>query len=937
MSPFDDGPAGQSGSQAHPTSDAARDVERAHRSQQVARSDGHRQPVQPWHARPLDQLLKELDAGGDEGLSQAEAAARLEHFGPNELPREPAPTVWQILLRQFKSPLIYILLLAAIVSLAINHPADAAFIAVVLLVNALIGGYQEWRAEQSSRALQQLLKIRATVERDGEVQDIDAVDVVPGDIVWIESGNRVPADFRLLTAHGLEIDESLLTGESLAVGKAPDWTGAETAPVGDRRNMAFAGSIVIRGRGRGVVVNTGSMTMVGQLALDVIGATGGQPPLMHRLEKFSRMVAVVILVAAVVIGAIGELVHGYGLTDMFMFGVALAVSAIPEGLPITITIALAIATTRMARRGVIVRRLAAVEGLGSCTLIASDKTGTLTCNELTAREIRLADGRTFEVTGEGFAPVGEVLADGIPVESAAEAGLEPLLLTTVLCNEADLHHRDNEWIWHGDPTDVALLSMAHKLGWQRETTLVQYPQVNEIPFEPEHRFSATYHRQDGRIRVFVKGAPERVLAMCDLSAEGPSAEELKNVAHQMAERGFRLLAFASGAAPDDLTPSDVPPEPANLAFRGFVGMIDPLRPGVQKAVADCHNAGISVCMITGDHPVTALAISRDLGLATGEDQVVTGVELLDKSPEELEQIVRQARVFARVAPRQKLELVEAARRAGHYVAVTGDGVNDAPALRSANIGVAMGKSGTDVAREAAELVISDDNFATIVGGVEEGRVAYDNIRKVIFLLVSTGAAEVLLLGLAVIAGMPLPLLPVQILWLNLVTSGIQDKPLALEQAEEDVLRRPPRPPQEPIFNRLMIERTIVAAVAMAALGFAAFAWMIAEGWREESARNTLLLFLVLMKTFHLGAARSETKYALQLSVLKSPLLVACAIGAILVHVAAMYIPWLSTVLETEPVAPTTFALLAAIGLLVFVVLELHKWTWLARHTAQLSR
>ena len=882
-----------------------------------------------WHVTELDRVLEHFETT-PQGLGAAEATKRLEKYGPNELPRESAPTLVAILLRQFKSPLIYILLLAAVVALAVGDLTDAGFVGIVLLVNALIGGWQEWKAEQSSRALQELLQVRASVLRDGQTREIPADQVVPGDVVWVESGDRVPADLRLINAHGLEIDESLLTGESLAVTKDHRWIGEAGSPVGDRENMAYAGAIVIRGRGMGVVVATAAKTMVGQLAVDVIGATGARPPLMERMDRFSRTVAILVLLAAVGIGSLGILIHGYEPLEMVMFGIALAVAAIPEGLPITITVALAIATTRMARRGVIVRRLAAVEGLGSCTLIASDKTGTLTVNELTVREIRVAGGEVLEVTGQGFAPEGRLLREGEPVEAYEVPGLVDLLRVAVLCNEGSLHEQEGGWTWRGDPTDVALLSMAQKIGWQREATLSELPQVNEIPFEPEHQYAASHHRVGDGVTVFVKGAPERVLAMCEFD-DPDRAEELLSIAREMADAGYRVLGFASADVAGDLADMENPPEPSRLRFAGFAGMIDPLRGGVREAVSECHDAGIRVCMVTGDHPVTAMAIAKDLGIDEGQDQVVLGREIAETSGEKLQELVRETRVFARVAPRQKLEIVNAARANGHFVAVTGDGVNDAPALRAANIGVAMGKAGTDVARESAELIISDDNFATIVAGVEEGRVAYDNIRKVIFLLISTGAAEVTLLGLAILTGVPLPLLPVQILWLNLVTSGIQDKPLAFEAAEEDVLRRPPRSPQESIFNQLMIERTLVVAVVMAALGYAVFDWMLKNGWEEDSARNGLLLFVVLMKTFHLGATRSETKYTLWMAPWKSPLLLVCAVAAVLVHLAAMYLSPLQAVLGTEPVSLQTMLVLFALALTVFAAMELHKWTWRRRH------
>jgi P-type Ca2+ transporter type 2C len=893
------------------------------------------QEIQNWHVADRQEIEKILDVIPG-GLSEKESTRRFEKFGPNVLPHAPPPTWWQIGFRQFRSPLIYVLGVAAVVSVAIGEPVDAAFIAVVLGLNALIGGYQEWRAEKSTQALQQLLQIHSAVMRDGEVREIEARNIVPGDTVWLESGNRVPADLRLVSARGLEIDESLLTGESLVVSKDPSWNGDLSTPLGDRRNMAFAGSTVIRGRTQGIVVNTGSATNVGKLALDVLSASGGKPPLIERLERFTQVVSVAVLSAACVVALFGILIYNHSIHSMFLFAVALAVSAIPEGLPVALTVALSIGTARMARRGVIVRRLAAVEGLGSCTLIASDKTGTLTCNELTVREIQLPTGEKFEVTGEGFIPEGQIILNGQVIKTGSHPLLDRLTVASVLCNEGDLHRRNGEWISRGDAVDLALLAMGHKFGWTHEAALTTHPQINEIPFEPERQFAASYNKVDGITKVFVKGAPEKVLAMCDWetdlhkNAELHKLEEMNQLAESMGQQGYRVLALAEGKIITQIKPSQAAPEPSNLTFLGLVGMIDPLRPGVIDAVAECHKAGVAISMITGDHPVTALAISRDLGLASEPDQVITGSELAKMSPGEMDEAVKTARVFARVAPHQKLELVDAARRIGHFVAVTGDGVNDAPALRAANIGVAMGKSGTDVAREASGLVISDDNFSTIVAGIEEGRVAYDNVRKVIYLLISTGAAEVVLVGLALMTGLPLPLLAVQLLWLNLVTNGIQDVALAFEPSEGDVLSRAPRSPSERIFNRLMIERTVVAAIVMGFVGFAVFWWLLRAGWSEASARNALLLLMVLFENVHIGNCRSETKSALRLSPLRSPILLGGALIALLLHLSIMYLPLGQKVLRVEPLSFSTLICLWAIALTIFVAMELHKWTWSMR-------
>lgn len=899
-----------------------------------------KQKILPWHVMGLVDVSAELDAT-DMGLSQAGASAKLAEYGPNILPEKPPTAVWAIVIRQFRSPLIYILGLAAAVSVALGDHKDAGFIAGVLILNAVIGAFQEWKAEKSSHALRKLLQIRASVVRDGEVGELSAEEVVPGDVVWLESGNRVPADIRLVSAHGLESDESLLTGESLPVLKDAAWEGTEATPVSDRLNMAYAGSIVTRGRAKGLVVATGTATGVGQLALDVMAETGGSPPLLVRMERFTRVIAVAVLLAAVVIGIMGVALGGYSPSEMFMFTVAMAVSAIPEGLPVAMTVALAIATSRMAGRGLIVRRLTAVEGLGSCTLIATDKTGTLTCNELTVREVRLPNGETFQITGEGFAPHGDVLQDEKRIDPGSHQCLEWFARAGMLCNEADLHHRNGDWTWRGDAVDVAFLSFGHKLGWKRETTLDIHPQVNQIPFEAEHQFAASFHTHDGEVSVFVKGAPERVLAMCcEASCAEFNLEEMEAAAAEMAEHGYRVLAVADGKLQLPMTPADVPPAPSKLRFLGLVGMIDPLRPGVKDAVRACNDAGVAVSMITGDHRVTALAIARDLGLAQDAGQVLTGSELLKKTPEELSDLISRIRVFARVAPHQKLDIVEAARRAGHFVAVTGDGVNDAPAMRAANVGVAMGKSGTDVAREAAELVISDDNFATIVAGVEEGRVAFDNVRKVIYLLISTGAAELVLMALAIGTGLPwLPLLPVQILWLNLVTNGIQDVALAFEPNEGGVLRRKPRSPNERIFNRLMIERTVVAALVMGIVGFLTFRWMLPEGATETEvarARNALLLLMVLFEIIHIGNCRSESKSALALSPFRSPILLGGTVIAMLIHLAAMHSTWGQTLLGASPVPMKTWGVVLLLALSIFPVMELHKWSWNRRNPSGVS-
>ncbi len=893
---------------------------------------------------------------GHSGLTSQKARTLLERHGPNVLPEKPPPTWWQVGLRQLRSPLIYILIVAAAVSVVIGHAQDAGFIGVVVVLNALIGGIQEWKAEKSSQALQHLLRVRARVLRDGEWQLVDAEHVVPGDVVLLESGNRIPADAEVFVSNGLEVDESLLTGESIPVAK-----GLEAVR---------AGTTVVRGRARAQVVATGADTAVGEIAEAVMGTRGGRAPLLERMERLTRVIAIAVVVSAALVAVGAVMLRGYGWVDMFQFSVALAVSAIPEGLPVAMTVALAIASNRMSGRGVIVRRLAAVEGLGSCTLIASDKTGTLTCNELTVRRIVLPSGDVFSVSGEGYTGDGDIVREERVGESGMEEerALEDLLRAAVLCNEAELTHgsapaeeddlgaaadgHEDVWSWQGDPTDVALLALGWKAGMRRHDETRQFQETGAIPFESERQYAATFHRRSdeageshfsaGALLVCVKGAPEKVLEMC-----GNASDSAYGVAERMAADGLRVLALADASVDgsraestqEEFNEEDFSEErlTGNLRFLGFVGMIDPLRPGAVDAIHACHDAGVGVSMITGDHPVTALAIARELGLATKSDQVATGEDVRRHTEDgTLADLVATTRVFARIAPTQKLDIVEAAQAAGHFVAVTGDGVNDAPALRQANIGVAMGRAGTDVARESAELVITDDNIATIVGAVEEGRIAYDNVRKVVFLLLSTGLAEVLMLGAVVVSGWPaaldgsiiLPLLPVQILWLNLVTNGIQDVALAFEPGEGNVLLRPPRPPSERIFDRLMLERTVLSALVMSVAGLATFHWMLEyAGWTVEASRNALLLLVVFFQNMHVGNARSEVTSIFRLSPLKSPILMAGVLLALVVHVLAMYAPFMQRILGTSPVPAAHVALLVGVALTVVATMELHKIYW----------
>ena len=868
------------------------------------------------------------------GLSQVEAARLLEQHGPNALPEAPAPSVLLLFLRQFLSPLIYILLAAALVSVAMSDVRDAIFIGAVLLLNGIIGTVQEYSAGRAAAALRKLEQPHALVIRDGQQCEIDARELVPGDVVMLEAGGRVPADLRLFSAEDLRCDESLLTGESLPVAKSAVGAGAalaaDTADTAHRRTEAYAGTMVTRGRGRGIVTVTGSDTEIGKIAEAIGKRSISQPPLMIRLERFSRSIALAVGAAVLLLIGVG-LLRDMGFEDLFLMAVALAVSAIPEGLPVAISIALAIGTRRMARAGVIVRNMPAVEALGSCTMIATDKTGTLTMNELTVTEVTLPDGTsvTFDV--------GQDL-DRSTVRSAnvsngeAKALAASVLRAAALPNEGTLLLDTEGWRGIGDTVDVALLQAARKGGVVHEEVRASNPLVARIPYEPDLRYAASFHRAEEGIRVFVKGAPEALIAMADRMECGRETvpvdrEALLRQHADLASRGLRVLAFAEGriaAEPEGAYDSR---HLVNLVFLGLAGMQDPLRPEVPEAVRACRSAGIEVALVTGDDPRTAAAIAAQAGLAFADGQVVTGDVVREaeiKGQAALDELTRRARIYARVEPAQKLAIVLSLARNGHFVAVTGDGVNDAPALKHAHVGVAMGRKGTDVARESADIILTDDNFASIVSGILEGRVAYANIRKVIFMLVSTGAAEVALFLLAIPLGVPMPLLPVQLLWLNLVTNGIQDVALATEKAEGDELSYPPRSPREPIFDRVMIRRIWHSTLVMGLGGFVAFWWLLQNGYEEAQARNLLLLLFVLFENFQTFNSRSERRSVFRQPLLANPLLVTGVIAVQALHISAMYIPFLRDTLHLAPVSLAEWGVLLLVASSLLAVMEFEK-------------
>lgn len=869
------------------------------------------------HTLHTDEVLRRLDSSSG-GLTAIEAKVRLDHYGLNQLPGRKRLSLLQIILRQFVNPLIYVLIVAGTVSLSLGEYKDAIFIGVILFINTLIGAAQEWKAESSAEALQKMMKVRATVQRDGRNTDVDAENLVPGDIVLLESGDMVPADLRLLDANNLTVEEAVLTGESVAVEKDPSVSVDASASAGDRLNMAFAGTMVATGRGRGVVVATALTTEIGLIAEELTDVGISQAPLVVRMEKFARMVSVVVLLACLVLGTLGYF-SGIALEEIFFFAVAIAVSAIPEGLPIAMTVALSIGTGRMAKRSVIVRKLTAVEGLGSCTMIATDKTGTLTVDQQTVQRVVLSDGRSFSISGQGYNGEGEITdARGQTVAFGNDDLLDRFISNSIFCNDASLYENENGWVHQGDAVDAAILALAYKAGSSPEAIKAGATREGAIPFESERKYAATYYRVNGALYVAVKGAAEVIYAHCSTADRA----QFEAQAEALASDGFRVLALAM-ARVDEVDESALP----DLEFLGLYALIDPPREEVKNAIDRCHTAGVEVCMITGDHPATAFAIAKELHIANNKNALITGTELDELNGDDLDAFgakIKDKRVFARVSPKQKQQIVAAFQSLGHYVAVTGDGVNDAPALKTANIGVAMGY-GTDVAKGVASIILTDNNFASIAAGIEEGRNTYANLRKIIYLLVSTGAAELIMITLSLLAGTPLPFLPAQILWLNLVTNGIQDKGLAFEPGEPDTMRIAPRKPSERIFNRRMIQQTLVAAGTMALITFALwFHLLYNEEKSEAEARNITLLLMVLLQNFHVFNSRSETASIFSISLFSNKWLLGGVVLAQLIHVMSMQLPFMQNLLQIAPVSYSDWAKLLGTAALIVLALEIYK-------------
>ena len=854
------------------------------------------------------------------GLSVEEAKNRLAKYGANVLPEEKIPPLPLIFIQQFADPLIYILIAAAIVSFMVGEAIDSYFILAVVTFNAIIGTVQEYSANKSASSLKKIVEVKATVIRDGNEIEIPAKNLVVGDVVSLKEGSKVPADIVLTYSKNLKVDESMLTGESLPVGKDCNFIPAPDAAIQDILNEVFAGTIITKGQGCGVVKATALHTEIGRIADKITQKSDVKSPLVERMENFTARLTMIMGFFIVIISIIA-FKTGTGWRETLMLASSLGVAAIPEGLPIAITICLAIGMNRMAKKNVIVKNLVAVEALGSCTIIASDKTGTLTVNELNVVEIITPKN--------GIVSLIEKPKDFLPLDKETDfenMSIEKkIMMTFVLPNEAS--EKDGEY--YGDSVDVAFLKVAAKKGYNIKQIHKKYKRLQLLPYTSEAKYSASFNLvdADGSIYAFVKGAPEVLMGMCKMDAE--TEKEIKTKLDDLTKKGLRVLAVACGEINNILPENeeDLDDSLKNLEFLSLIAMLDPLRPEAKHAVKKCQQAGIKVVMITGDNPKTAFAIASELGFVKTQKEVVTGADLkkaMDIGLEAVDNITKTAKVYARVEPTQKLDIVESMRRNGNFVAVTGDGVNDAPALKNANVGIAMGEKGTDIARESANIILTDDNFASIVKGIREGRLTYSNIRKLIFFLTSTAFAEIGIFILSMIFKMPLPFIALQLLWINLITEGIQGIAIAMEGPEGNEMNQPPRNPKEPIFDNIMLTRIFITSVVMILGCFGAYKYILDTTGDLKMARSVTIFLMILFQNMQIFNARSETQSLFKQGFFKNPFLF-ISIGIVtLIHIVASYVPSFDAFLKIDPLGWEELALIIPIALLIIVVMECEK-------------
>lgn len=860
-----------------------------------------------WHKVSAEGAISGLGTT-EKGLSSKESARRLEKYGYNRIVSKKKFRPIKIFLNQFRSFLILILILAVIISALAGDLTDAILILIILVINALLGFVQEFRAEKAMEALKKLAVPEAKVLRDGKVRQVSSQELVPGDVVLLEAGDFVPADGRLIEIIDLQTDESSLTGESTSVQKQQ--CILKEAAVADRKNMVFMGTVVTKGRASYAVTETGMKTEIGKIA-GLLTDISSETPLQKRLAHFGRWLGLAVIAIASVTFILG-IIRGESLYNMALTSVTVAVSAVPEGLPVTVTVALALGTKVMAKKRAVVRRLSAVETLGSVTVICSDKTGTLTTNEMTVRKV-LVDNKIVGVTGNGYEVNGNFVFKNRKM--GIDGNLEGLFKIGTLCNDSYLVKNSgsgNEYKVIGDPTEGALLVLSAKGGFWKENLEKEYRRIGELPFTSERKMMTTIHRASRKMEAYSKGAPEKILSLCKMDAKEKN-RILKSV-EEMGKDGLRVLAFAKKEVRGKL---DLEKVENDLDFVGLAGMIDPPRKEVKDAIKICRQAGIRVVMITGDHKVTAEAVAKEIGLLSKNGKVLTGVELDKISYGELKKIVKEVDVYARISPEHKLNIVSALKNNGEIVAVTGDGVNDAPALKKADIGIAMGIKGTDVAKDASDMVLADDNFATIVSAVEEGRGVFDNIRKFVAYILSVNFSEIFFITVTVLAGLPLPLLPVQILWINLLTDGVPSLTLTVDQRDKDIMRRKPRDPKETITSG---RKPFIFAGGMLLLvaSLAAFLMTLSAGL--EKARTVALTTIVAFELLYVFNCRSEKRSVFRNNPLSNKYLIVAVATTFLLHLSIIYIPQLASLFNTVPLGLADWAIVASLSLAGLLVL-----------------
>ncbi len=861
-----------------------------------------------YYNKKIEDLMKQLETSNN-GLTSDEAKTRIAKYGKNVIPKKKKDSIIKIFFSEFKDPIVILLLFAALASLIVNEVLDAAAIMFIILVDAIMATYQENKANTTAESLSNLIKVKIKVIRNGIVEEIVSDDLTVGDYVVLESGEKIPADMRLVETHNFMVDESILTGESVQVSKDSALINKENVSINEQSNMVFSGTNVVTGRAKAIVVAVGLNTEIGKIANSINTTKEEKSPLTIRVDKFSKQISVLVLVIAIIITVI-SIVKGLPHHEIFLSVVALAVSAMPEGLPLALTMALTIGSNKMAKKNVIVRKLNAVESLGSCTAIASDKTGTLTVNEQTAKKIVLPNNLTYDITGTGYEIEGEVI--GEKLDYAKE-----IAFYGVLNNEAIIENDKRM----GDSIDLAFLVLGKKMNIDISNVNI----LETIPYESENKYSAVFYEIDNKCYCTVKGSLEKVNSFCNKVNFIEHADNLDNQNQELAKNGYRVIALANGEIPrqDKYTENDI----KKLTFMGMVGFIDPIRKEAVSAIKECHGAGIKVLMITGDHPLTAFSIAKDLELTNNQKDVTTGDEVakyLEKSTTEFDQFVKNKLIFTRVTPLQKLAIVESLKRQGEFVAVTGDGVNDAPALKSANIGIAMG-SGTDIARETSNMIVADDNFNSIVMGVKEGRVAYSNIRKIVLFLISCGLSEILFFCLSILLGLPMPLVAIQLLWINVVTDGIQDIALSFEKAEDGIMKEKPRDPKESLFDKNLFGSILFSGITTGLLVFTVWYCLLEVFSMEVStARGYTMALMVFIQNIHVFNCRSEKKSAFSVSLKSNYLILVAFIVSVLLQVLVMEVPFLSVFLKTVSIPFSHLLILFGLAFIVLILMEIYK-------------